>query len=47
LKKLPHGVHLGNNNHAFIGGLRLWDPASGVITSASAALGRARKRRSG
>ena len=47
LKKLPRGVHLGNNNHAFIGGLRLWDPRSGVITSPSAALGRARTRRSG
>src|SRR5215468_9830978 len=45
LKKLPRGVRLGNNNHAFIGGLRLWDPRSGVITSPSRALGRAHKRR--
>jgi polyphosphate glucokinase len=44
LKKLPRGVRLGGNNHAFIGGLRLWDPRSGVITS-SAALLRVRKRR--
>ena len=45
LKKLPRGVRLGGNNHAFLGGLRLWDPHSGVITSPSAALRRARKRR--
>lgn len=45
LKKLPRGARLGGNNHAFIGGLRLWDPRSGVITSPSAALHRARKRR--
>jgi hypothetical protein len=45
LKKLPRGVRLGGNNHAFIGGLRLWDPHSGVITSPAGALRRARKRR--
>jgi polyphosphate glucokinase len=45
LKKLPRGVRLGGNNHAFIGGLRLWDPRSGIITSPSAAVRRARKRR--
>jgi polyphosphate glucokinase len=45
LKKLPRGVRLGGNNHAFIGGLRLWDPHSGVITSPAAPLRRARKRR--
>jgi predicted NBD/HSP70 family sugar kinase len=26
LKRLPRGVRLGSNEHAFIGGLRLWDP---------------------
>ena len=26
LKKLPRGARLGGNNHAFTGGLRLWDP---------------------
>jgi polyphosphate glucokinase len=26
MKKLPRGVRLGGNNHAFTGGLRLWDP---------------------
>ncbi|HEV3182283.1 MAG TPA: ROK family protein [Steroidobacteraceae bacterium] len=45
LKKLPPEVRLGSNNHAFTGGLRLWDPHSGVITSASAASRHARKRR--
>ena len=45
LKKLPHGVRLGGNNHAFIGGLRLWDPRSAIITSQSAAVRSARKRR--
>jgi predicted NBD/HSP70 family sugar kinase len=45
LKKLPRGVRLGGNNHAFIGGLRLWDPRSGVITPPSAAVRHARKRR--
>jgi len=40
LKKLPRGAHLGGNNRAFIGGLRLWDPRSGVITSPSADLRR-------
>jgi polyphosphate glucokinase len=40
LKKLPRGARLGGNNHAFIGGLRLWDPHSGVITSPSADLRR-------
>jgi polyphosphate glucokinase len=45
LGKLPAGVRLGSNEHAFTGGLRLWDPHSGLITSASAALRRARPRR--
>ena len=45
LKKLPRGVRLGGNDHAFNGGLRLWDPHSEVITSPAAALRRARKRR--
>jgi polyphosphate glucokinase len=45
LKKLPRGARLGGNNHAFTGGLRLWDPDSGVITSPSAALRPARKHR--
>jgi hypothetical protein len=44
LKKLPRGVRLGGNNHAFIGGLRLWDPHSGVM-SASASLRQSRRRR--
>ena len=44
LKKLPRGVRLGGNTHAFLGGLRLWDHRSGVITSPSAAVRRARKR---
>ena len=44
LKKLPAGVRLGGNLHAFSGGLRLWDPHSGIIT-ASAALREARKHR--
>ncbi|HVN44702.1 MAG TPA: hypothetical protein VMT66_05570 [Steroidobacteraceae bacterium] len=45
LKKLPRGVRLGSNLHAFAGGLRLWDPRSGVITSPSAAVREARRRR--
>ena len=45
LKKLPRGVRLGGNLHAFAGGLRLWDPDSGVITSPAAAVRRARRRR--
>jgi len=45
LKKLPQGVRLGSNLHAFTGGLRLWDPHSGVITSPSAAVRKARRRR--
>jgi len=45
LKKLPRGVRLGANDHAFSGGLRLWDPHSEVITSPAAAPRRARKRR--
>jgi len=36
---------MGSNDHAFTGGLRLWDPRSGVITSVSAALRQARGRR--
>jgi len=44
LKKLPPGVRLGSNEHAFIGGLRIWDPHSGVM-SVSAALRQSRKRR--
>lgn len=44
LKKLPRGVRLGSNEHAFIGGLRLWDPHSGVM-SVSAAVRRSRRRR--
>lgn len=27
LKRLPKGVHLGDNGHAFTGGFRLWDRA--------------------
>jgi len=45
LKKLPAGVRLGGNLHAFTGGLRLWDPHSGIFTSASAAVREARRRR--
>jgi predicted NBD/HSP70 family sugar kinase len=45
LKKLPRGVRLGGNLHAFAGGLRLWDPHSGVITSPAAAVREARRRR--
>ena len=45
LKKLPRDACLGSNDHAFAGGLRLWDPHSGVITSVSAALPQARGRR--
>jgi polyphosphate glucokinase len=45
LKKLPHGVRLGGNDHAFTGGLRLWDPRSGIMTSPAAALRRVRRRR--
>ena len=26
LKALPQGVRLGDNQHAFIGGVRMWDP---------------------
>ena len=44
LKKLPPGVRLGSNEHAFSGGLRIWDPHSGVM-SVSAALRQSRKRR--
>jgi len=44
LKKLPAGVRLGGNLHAFSGGLRLWDPHSGIITPA-AAVREARKHR--
>jgi len=45
LKKLPRGVRLGSNLQAFAGGLRLWDLRSGIITSASAAVREARRRR--
>jgi polyphosphate glucokinase len=45
LEKLPRGVRLGGNLHAFAGGLRLWDPDSGVMTSPAAAVRRARRRR--
>ncbi|HEY6824948.1 MAG TPA: ROK family protein [Steroidobacteraceae bacterium] len=45
LMKLPPGVRLGSNLHAFVGGLRLWDPSSGIITSPSAAVRAARRRR--
>ena len=45
LKKLPRDACMGSNDHAFTGGLRLWDPRSGVITSVSAALHQARGRR--
>ncbi|HTL19538.1 MAG TPA: ROK family protein [Steroidobacteraceae bacterium] len=45
LKKLPRGVRLGSNLHAFIGGLRLWDPRSGIVTSPSSAVRAARARR--
>ena len=45
LNKLPRGVRLGSNLHAFTGGLRLWDPRSGVITSPVAAVREARRRR--
>ena len=45
LKKLPRSACLGSNDRAFAGGLRLWDPHSGVITSVSAALRDARRRR--
>jgi polyphosphate glucokinase len=45
LKRLPAGARLGSNIHAFAGGLRLWDPHSGIVTSASAALRQGRKRR--
>ena len=45
LKKLPRDACMGSNDHAFTGGLRLWDPRSGVITSVSAALRQARGRR--
>jgi polyphosphate glucokinase len=45
LNKLPRGVRLGSNFHAFTGGLRLWDPRSGVITSPAAAVREARRRR--
>jgi len=43
LKKLPAGVRLGGNLHAFSGGLRLWDPHSGIVTPAAAI--EARRRR--
>jgi polyphosphate glucokinase len=45
LKKLPRGVRLGSNLHAFVGGLRLWDPRSGIVTSPSSAVRAARARR--
>jgi predicted NBD/HSP70 family sugar kinase len=45
LKKLPAGVRLGGNLHAFGGGLRLWDPHSGIIVSPSAAVREMRKHR--
>jgi predicted NBD/HSP70 family sugar kinase len=45
LNKLPRGVRLGSNFHAFTGGLRLWDRTSGVITSPAAAVAEARRRR--
>jgi len=45
LEKLPRGARLGGNLHAFAGGLRLWDPDSGVMTSPAAAVRRARRRR--
>jgi len=45
LKTLPRGVRLGGNLHAFTGGLRLWDPGSGIITSPATAVRAARTRR--
>jgi polyphosphate glucokinase len=45
LKKLPPGVRFGSNEHAFIGGLRLWDPRSGVIIPECTASPRPRRRR--
>ena len=45
LEKLSRGVRLGGNLHAFAGGLRLWDPDSGVMTSPAAAVRRACRRR--
>jgi polyphosphate glucokinase len=45
INKLPPGARLGSNLHAFVGGLRLWDPDSGVITSPSAAVREARHGR--
>ncbi len=44
LRELPRGVRLGGNLHAFTGGLRLWDPDSGIIASAPAAVREARGR---
>jgi polyphosphate glucokinase len=34
LKKLPPGARLGKNATAFVGGLRLWEPSTGVSGSA-------------
>jgi polyphosphate glucokinase len=45
LKRLPPCARLGGNLHAFAGGLRLWDPGSGIVTSPSAAVRAARERR--
>ena len=45
LKRLPPCARLGGNLHAFVGGLRLWDPGSGIVTSPSAAVRAARARR--
>jgi polyphosphate glucokinase len=44
LKTLPPGARLGGNLHAFAGGLRLWDPRSGIITSPSAVVRAVRER---
>ena len=32
LKEIPPGCRLGDNSFAFVGGFRLWDPATGRVT---------------
>jgi polyphosphate glucokinase len=49
LKKLPHGCRAGDNENAFLGGFRLWEPGGGTTARRRRRGGRAtsgRRRRS-
>lgn len=44
LKALPPGCRLGDNSHAFLGGYRLWEPATGTPPDSPAIPGVAAKK---